>query len=264
MSVPVRRAFVATPQGTVHFRQAGSSGPALVLFHESPLSSVIFERVLPLLGERLQVFALDTPGYGLSEAPPAPPEIRDYAARLLAAVDALGIRQFVAGGAHTGASLAVELAAAVPDRVTHVILSGLPLLTPEERAKYLSNWSPDLALDAGGDHLRWAWQRYQRIWGADSPPELLNLAVIQLVGNYGTYNWAYNAAFRHDPEPPLRRMACPILLLNSAGDLLNYTDERVMALKPGTAFVPVAGLRGQLPWRDPERYTSEVFTFLGV
>ena len=60
----------------------------VVLFHESPLSSWIFERALPLLGQKLRAFAFDTPGYGHSEPPEYPLEIEAYAERLLAAVTA--------------------------------------------------------------------------------------------------------------------------------------------------------------------------------
>ncbi|MCS6802720.1 MAG: alpha/beta fold hydrolase [Chloroflexota bacterium] len=261
----VRRGYLAAPTGRIHYRHAGPDGddaPALVLFHESPLSSVIFERALPLLGERLRVWAFDTPGYGLSDPPPAPLEIPEYARWLLQGIDALGIDRFAAGGGHTGASLAIEVAAlAGPERVSCVILSGVPLLAPEERAEYLANWAPEMVLDADGAYLRWAWERYQRIWGPDDPA-LNTLAIIQLLQVWDRYSWAYNAAFRHDPAPSLATLACPILLLNSEDDLLNFTDPRALELAPHAKLVRVPGLRGQLPWRRPEVYADETIAFI--
>ncbi|GIW10331.1 MAG: hypothetical protein KatS3mg061_1388 [Dehalococcoidia bacterium] len=259
---PVRRGYLGTSLGAIHYRQAGTSGPALMLFHESPLSSVIYQRALPLLGGRLRVWAFDTPGYGLSDPPPRPLEIPEYAQRLLQAIDALGVDRFAVGGAHTGASLAIEVAArAGPARVSCAILSGVPLLTPQERANYLADWAPELRLDEQGSVFRWAWERYQRIWGPDDPV-LNTIAVIQLLEVWNRYHWAYHAAFRHDPAPSLAALACPILLLNPEHDLLAYTDPRVIEMKPSATYRPAPGLGGQLPWRQPEFYAREVIAFI--
>lgn len=53
--------WVQQPRGYV--RQCGTTGPWLVLFHESPLSSEVWKRVMPLLEPDLRVIAFDTPGY---------------------------------------------------------------------------------------------------------------------------------------------------------------------------------------------------------
>jgi hypothetical protein len=46
-------------------------------------SSTIFEHTLPLFGEHIAAYALDTPGYGHSDPPPGPSTIPEYAAELL-------------------------------------------------------------------------------------------------------------------------------------------------------------------------------------
>jgi haloalkane dehalogenase len=259
----VRRGYVDLAFGQVHYRAAGTEGPAIVLFHESPLSSQIFEPVLPLLGASLRAFAFDTPGYGLTDPPPGVLEIPGYAALILEAIDRLPLDRFAVGGAHTGASIAIEIAMqAGEDRVTHAILSGVPLFTEEERAEFLSSWAPEVRAETDGGHLHWAWQRYQRIWGADSPPELLNLGAVHIAANMSHYNSAYNAAFRYDPGPALKQLKCPLYLLNAEHDLIVYTDARVMEILPHANFKHVPGLRGQLPWRAPQMYAHEVVNFV--
>lgn len=259
----VTRGYVDGPWGQVHYRRCGTGDAALLFFHESPLSSRTYEAVLPLLGSEFTAIAFDTPGYGLSDPPPEEgKEIPDYAAVLLAAADALGVRRFVPCGVHTGASLALEVAhRAGPDRAVAAVLSGVPLLTEEERAKFLAEWAPPIDIDGEGSQYAWATARYRRIWGAETAPELLHLAVHDLTLNWSRYNWAYNAAFRHDPGPTLKAWPRPVLFLDAEHDLLVEHDRRAGEVVRESSMVIVGGLPGQLPLRVPERYAAEVAAF---
>src|SRR5690606_22193523 len=139
----IRAGYVDSDWGQVHYRTAGTSGPWVALFHESPLSSRVYDQVLPILGERARVVAFDTPGYGASDPPPRDGmEIPEYAAVLARAASALGMSDVVFGGVHTGASLAIEAARVFDRGARGLVLSGVPLFTPEERADYLANWTP--------------------------------------------------------------------------------------------------------------------------
>jgi pimeloyl-ACP methyl ester carboxylesterase len=254
------RDYVTTRWGQVHLRRAGVHGPAVVLLHESPLSSVVYEPVLGPLGSAARAIAFDTPGYGGSDAPPGQAEIADYAATLLEAIDALAIDRFAVVGAHTGASIAVQLAVQAPDRVTHAVLSGVPVWSAEERARYLESWAPPVAVADDGGHLAWAWSRYERIWGG--PPELLHVAVSTLLANLDRYHLGYEAAFRYDPMPDLAHVRCPVLLYTAEQDLLIASDEVAVELFPDARLEPVPGYRGQLPARMPEAFAARVLRFV--
>ena len=263
MCVEVTRGYLRTQWGQIHYQAAGRTGPVVVLFHESPLSSWIFERALPLLGRKLRAFAFDTPGYGQSEPPQYPLEIGAYAERLLAAVDSLGVDSFAVAGTHTGASIAVEVAAqAGESRITHAVLSGVPLLTPEERKSLLSSWAPDLPLDEHGRHFDWAWKRYEQSFGPDAPLELVNRAAISITANHDKYNWAYQAAFRYDPEPALRSLNCPVLFLTPDGDGLAEADRTAAEFMAQADLHIIPSMLGQLPWRAPDLYASELESFI--
>ena len=62
----VRKGYADTLLGQIHYREAGSGLP-VVFLHESPLSSLMFEPALPLLGQLVHAVAMDTPGYGSSD-----------------------------------------------------------------------------------------------------------------------------------------------------------------------------------------------------
>jgi pimeloyl-ACP methyl ester carboxylesterase len=83
----MRRCFVTVGQRQVHYRRAGE-GPPVVLLHGSPRSSLALVELIEALAGRFCVIALDTPGYGTSDAlPTARPSIADYAEAVGSASD---------------------------------------------------------------------------------------------------------------------------------------------------------------------------------
>lgn len=259
----VKRAFAQTPYGQVHYHFSGDpSSPSVILFHESPLSGQIYEQALPFLGKHFFAIAPDTPGYGDSEPPDAPLEIPEYAARLLSFIRGLGLKSTSLIGCHTGASIAIEVATQAPSLVHKLVLMGVALYTAEEREEMLASWTPPFEAKFDGSHLQWLWERYQRIYGADSPPCLLHNTVVQFLKAGERYQWAYQAAFRYDPAPALRNLKRPVLFLVAENDLLAYKNKEAVAITPNSREQVVPGLKGQLPARVPEYFTELVYTFL--
>jgi len=258
----LRRGYVDTSWGQVHYLEHGE-GPVCAFFHESPQSVQAFEQTLPLMSG-IRAIAFDTPGYGNSAPPPRDGfEIPDYSARLLEAIDGLGVDSFAVSGVHTGASIALEVGIqAGMDRTSHAVLTGVPLFSEEERADFLANWAPKMTPAADGSHLGWAWERYQRVWGEESPPEMLHLAAVHILAGLHNYDWAYNAAFRYDPAPHLSKLTCPTLLLDAENDMLAKFDQPSAQLLPDARIEHLPGLRGQLPLRVPELYARHVVDFV--
>jgi len=75
----VRRAFLDTPEGQIHYRTAGAGRPVLLL-HQTPRSSDEYRDVIPILARELRVVAMDTIGYGDSYKPAGTSTIEDYVA----------------------------------------------------------------------------------------------------------------------------------------------------------------------------------------
>lgn len=248
--------YTDSPWGQVHYRRSGESGPWVVLFHESPLSSEVYRDVLPRLGRTARALAFDTPGYGASSPPPSDAtEIPEYARVLADAATTLGVRRPVLAGVHTGASIALEVAHALPDGAAALALTGVALLSDEERAEYLASWTPSIPFDLEGSQFSWAVERYRRIW-PDLTPAMLHLAVLELLRTGNRYDWAYRAAFRHDPTEPLRTAPGRVLLLDPEFDLLADKDAVAMRVRPDAELTVMPGLQGQPHLRDPEAYAA--------
>ena len=120
----IRRRYIDAATGQLHLREsAAAPGTPLACLHATAYSSRSFIPLLTALDGRRHVLAIDTPGYGESDAPSQPLTIAGYASAIASAlpdrVDLFGY--------HTGAAIAVELAIAHPDRVGRLTMMGVPL-----------------------------------------------------------------------------------------------------------------------------------------
>ena len=249
----VTRHYVTVGDRQVHYRRAGA-GPPVVLLHESPLSCARYAGLARALGARFTAIALDTPGYGGSDPlAQTSPAIADYASALALTLDALGIERCGLYGAHTGAAIALELAASEPRRVAALVLDGLLLPTPQERRELLECYCPALEPQIDGTHLLAAWSMrrdmhvyfpwYERHGGASVRATMPDAAALHegmldhLRAGAG-YGLGYAAAFRYEAIAPLRGLTMPATVLAAAGDVLAAHLRRLPAELPeGVAVV---------------------------
>ena len=129
MTATIRKGYWDFPWGQAHYRALGApnSGPAMILLHQSPLSSRNYERLLPELSGSCDPFAVDTPGYGASSHIPESWQVADYAQFVWDCADRIGAEKIVLFGRATGAVFAIEAAMARPKRVHCLILHGMPV-----------------------------------------------------------------------------------------------------------------------------------------
>jgi pimeloyl-ACP methyl ester carboxylesterase len=264
VEVRVRRGFVTIAEGQVHYREAGrgiASAAPLVMFHPSPGSAKMLEPLIRHLGARRHVIGLDTLGNGDSAAPRdnAPP-LAYFADAHVRALDALGIDRFDAYGSHTGANIACEIAIAHPTRVRRLILDGISLYTPEERADMLANYAPEVSIDIVGSQFHWIWHfvrdvylfwpyyrrdaAHRRSSGLPSADDLHD-KVVEVLKATRTYHIPYRAAIAYDKEARLPLVMVPTLLACAATDMFIEYFERVRSLMPSATPVITKGTADQ-------------------
>jgi len=223
----VRRTYVDGRYGQLHVRMAGQAPHArrpLLCFHLSPVSGVIYDTWLAEMGRDRSALAPDTPGYGMSDPPPAVPTIADYAAAMGDLADALALGEFDVMGYHTGSKIAVELARQRPAQVKHLVLVSTPIYTPEDLAA-IRELTSVVPVAADGRFLVEAWQTLMRYQDRRATPEsTLRQFPWHLMGGERR-DWGYRAAFGYSYPDHIGQVTAPILVFNPGDDLFAYTPR---------------------------------------
>ena len=257
----VRRGFVDVAAGQVHYRTAGEGRP-VALIHPSPGSSKQLEGLVAALAETpMRVVAPDTLGNGDSSPAAVPaPDMFHLAEAAFRALDQILPGPFDLYGSHTGASIAMEIAIAHPDRVRRLVIDGMGLYAVDQQAEILQRYAREITPDLEGTQLMkiWHfcrdqflfWPYYNRSAAGRLPNGLpdadtLHDFVVEVLKATRSYHQSYRAAFRHPKRDRLPLLRLPVLVVCSPSDMLHEYFAEVAALVPGarTATLP--------RWEDP-------------
>ena len=160
----MKRGYADTPEGQVHYVEEGQGEPILLL-HQSPRSSRMFLKLLPLLGKEYRAIAMDMLGYGYSDSPPRDGDaIMALAGNAIHLLDALGIEKAHLFGIHTGAVVAGETAAGWPERIGSLTLYAYTVIEDEREREIIVNHNQQYGTATwrsleDGSHLTKLWVR---------------------------------------------------------------------------------------------------------
>jgi pimeloyl-ACP methyl ester carboxylesterase len=263
------KGYAATPMGQVHYRDVGPRDTAapFLLLHQTPWTMIEFAEIQnAIAADGTRVITLDTPGYGLSDAPKTQPTIEKYADNLIPVLDALKVKRVIVAGHHTGASVAVALAARHPERVAGLITHGIPLYTAAERAERMSGPHWQRVLKPDGSHLASYYRNIlERISSPESPPTAMvnmrNATWAALTMFQQDQDIGHAAAYSYDMEPDLIRVKAPTLVLSDKGDTLAAMDARAVRLCPDFKFRQFSEGKALSLVAEPERWADVVLEF---
>ncbi|HEU5098376.1 MAG TPA: alpha/beta hydrolase [Roseiflexaceae bacterium] len=104
--------------------QGDAAAHPIILLHGITDSWFSFSRVLPALAATYHVFALSQRGHGDSDRPKQGYTMPDFAADVVAFLDALGLERATVVGHSMGSLVAQQVALAAPQRVARLVLIG--------------------------------------------------------------------------------------------------------------------------------------------
>ncbi|GAA0514927.1 alpha/beta hydrolase [Paractinoplanes deccanensis] len=244
MTPELTRGYATTTYGQMHYAEAGE-GPAVLLLHQTPRSHDEFREVQPLLAYGRRVIAMDMYGFGLSAPQPKPQTIEAMASGAYALLDALGIESATLMGHHTGAAVAIEMAAAAPSRARELILSSPPWTDAEYRHSHANGPGVDVATAAeDGSHLTELWSQRRPYYPAGRP-DLLDRFIRDALAPGVDPMEGHLACARYVIEDRIGEVRAPTLIIGAADDPFARPNvERVRAHLTGAAHVEVAIVAG--------------------
>lgn len=260
----MRRAYADVPAGQIHYVEEGEGDPVLML-HQSPRSWTEFQYVVPLLGRTHRAIAMDTLGYGGSSPVPHTGEgphqdsVEEYAAGVVMLLDALGIERASLVGHHTGGVIAVEVAAAHPERVHKLVVSCTPFVDAVGRTQRPNVDGAEVQEDGG--HLTELW-RVRQPYYPPGRPDLLEDFIVDALTAGPRRHEGHAAVARYAMETRLPKLACPVLAVGAPGDVAYRDLPRWAEAVPGIRVAEIKGGMVPLPDGMPEEFTETVRDFL--
>ncbi|HEY1323900.1 MAG TPA: alpha/beta hydrolase [Streptosporangiaceae bacterium] len=238
---------IETRQTTI-FARCGGSGPPVLLLHGFPQTHLMWRTVAPLLAREFTVVCPDLRGYGRSGCPDSGADHAPYAKRTMArdmveVMAHLGFAQFAVAGHDRGGRVAYRLALDHPGQVQR--LAVLDIVTTADAwdhadARFAAGYWPwsllaqpaplperllAAAPDAVVDAALGGWGSAPAAFGPD-----VRAAYVEALTGPGhvhaiceEYRAAAGIDRHHDAEDRRagRRIACPVLILWSAGGPLD-------------------------------------------
>ncbi|WP_101759097.1 alpha/beta fold hydrolase [Oceanicoccus sp. KOV_DT_Chl] len=231
----IRRDYIDTAIGQIHYRSSGDSrlGVPLILLHQVPSSSAMYDALLTELAEDYWMIAPDMPGFGGSDPLPGSITIEAIAKVFHEALSNLGVSQCYLFGHHTGASVAVQLEYDFPGVCKKMALSG-PTLLNDSLRELLPTISCAFPVQEDGSHLIQMWQRI-RGKDNDAPLSISQRETLLGIELGERYPDAYMAVIAQDYATQLAAIQCPTLIFAGTQDpLYGQLDDALALLSQGT------------------------------
>jgi pimeloyl-ACP methyl ester carboxylesterase len=260
--IRIKRGFADTPNGQIHYAEAGIGKPVLLL-HQTPRSWDEYRDVLPILGEKYRALAMDTIGFGDSYRLEKEGSIETYASGVVDFLDAMSIDRTSLVGHHTGGVIAIEVAATHPKRVDKLVLSSTPYVDAKEREKRKMRPPIDAVTDKlDGSHLMELWQKRMPFYPKEQP-ELLRRFVTDALKVGDRLEDGHLAVGRYRMEEKVSLIQAPTQVITGSEDPFSF--PMVKALSRGIKGCQTKVIQGgMVPMVDqmPENFANAVMAFL--
>jgi len=259
------KAYADIPEGQVSYRTDGSGEP-LLLLHMVPMCYEEYSEMIPILAKRYRVVAMDMLGYGYSDDPPREYEIEDHAQSVVSFLSAIGISKTSVVGHGLGALIAVEIAAAYPERVDKLILSSCSSWGPERWKQWFSETKPGFSCpypfrqpaDDGLFLTDW-WQANRQFAPYAKPELFVRPTAMNIMALHRPYDghWLFT---RYDSRPRLPLIKSPTLLVSGTFFLDQLEATKSLIPRCKTQVIECGGVL--ICFEKPDEFAQAILDFM--
>lgn len=265
---------------TLHARDWGGDGQAVVLLHGLASNARIWDGVAPrLAGGGLRVVALDQRGHGESEQPDSGYDFATVCRDLEAALAGLGLDRPVVVGHSWGADVGLRYAADRPAAVAGLALVDGALLgvaewagasreqarrrlAPPRFAVPLADWLARAGRVDASRHGGQAWVREFLRAGV----EVDDTAVARARFRFDNHMQVVDALYDQQPAALYPLVRCPVLLCPAGGadqraDAKRGAVDRALALLPTARTIWFEDTMHDIPLQRPAELAAELARF---
>lgn len=211
------------------------------------------------------VLAIDLPGHGYSPDP-ACTSVPDYAAAVVADLDARGVGDFAIAGHSLGAMIALQVAASVGSRLTHLALLGAGLALPVNPT--LLDATRDDPLTAAAAIVDWGHSSGSHLGSSQTPGLWMDgatLAVLQaeIAAHPGSLHAGFKATAAFDGTDLPETATAPALIIAGQHDRMTppHLGREVAARLDGSQYVELAGAGHFLMTERPAEVSRALAAF---
>lgn len=269
------RSYAPSRFGQLHYRigqpeaEAQQHRPLLCL-HQTPGNGADWLPIMSTLAARRTIVAADTPGYGMSDPPPEPARIEDFAEIMIDLMDGLAERGLVAPGPfdvmgyHTGSLIATETARRFPDRIGKAVVFGLAAYPADVRQDKLARLRDNFPVPQRNlDHVEKLWSIMQTLMDPRMSVEDMHIGMAECLRLGSRMPWAYISVYRYDFLAAMPQVAQPVLIVNPQDDLWDVT-QAVSHLFPAGRREDMPGVRHGVLAIEHDRVVEMIEAFLAA
>lgn len=252
---------IATAQGRIGFVEAGGGEATPIIFlHGVGSDKSVWRPQLAYFGQSRRAVAFDYPGYGESEFVENATR-DDFAAALLAAMEALGIDRAHICGLSLGGVIAIAMHAAAPDRCASLIIADSFAVHPDGRAIH----DRSVAASRGMPMRELAEARSGLLLGS-AATDAMRLEVIGTMAAIepAAYRLGAAAVWLADQRTRAAAIDVPTLVLVGEEDGITAPalSEDLHRLVPGSRLGIVAAAGHLANLEQPEAFNRAIESFL--
>ena len=252
-------AAIDTKAGRIGFAEQGDGGGAPIVFlHGVGSDKSVWAPQLGHFGRERRAVAFDYPGYGESELRPGASR-DDYAAAILAAMDALGIPTAHVCGLSLGGIIAIAMHALAADRCETLVLADSFAAHPDGRGIY------DRSVAASSDLRALAEGRVDVLLAQPVDPAV-RAEVVETMARIdpAAYRLGAEAVWLADQRDRAAAITIPTLVVCGAEDKVTppTLSHQLVELIPGARYAEIAGAGHLSNLEKPQEFNRIVSEFI--